>query len=173
MPVPLLFLLFINDLPNVSRHFKFYLFADSTNIYYDSGTIEDLTKRVNNELEYLKRWLDAKKLSLNIRQTNFTIFHSSADTIPLNIAINIGKKHITKVKNIKSLGVLLDEHFTWRYHISKLSKKLARTCGLLFKVRYLLPRSILIMLYNALFCLLYNGYYCLGSNVCFILRTTT
>ena len=42
---PLLFLLFINDLPNVSRRLKFYLYADDTNIYYDSDTIEDLTKK--------------------------------------------------------------------------------------------------------------------------------
>ena len=52
---PLLFLLFINDLPNVSRHLKFYLFADDTNIYYDSDTIEVLTKKVNNELKFVKR----------------------------------------------------------------------------------------------------------------------
>ena len=33
---PLLFLLYINDLPNVSKHLKFYFFADDTNLYYDS-----------------------------------------------------------------------------------------------------------------------------------------
>ena len=148
---PLLFLLFINDLPNASRRLKFYIFADDTNIYYDSDTIEDLTKKVNNELKYVKRWLDANKLSLNISKTNYIIFHSYADSIPLNTVIKIGKKHIAKVKYIKFLEVLLDEHLTWRYHISELSKKLVRTCGILFKVRCLLPRSILIMLYNALF----------------------
>ena len=99
----------------------------------------------------MKRWLDANKLSLNISKTNYIIFHSYADSIPLNTVIKIGKKHIAKVKYIKFLGVLLDEHLTWRYHISELSKKLARTCGILFKVKCLLPRSILIMLYNALF----------------------
>ena len=50
---PLLFLLFINDLPSASRRLKFYIFADDTNIYYDSDTIEDLTKNVNNELKYV------------------------------------------------------------------------------------------------------------------------
>ena len=148
---PLLSLLFINDQPNVSRHLKFYLFADDTNIYYDSDTIEDFTKKVNNELKYVTRWLDANKLSLNIGKTNYIIFYSSADSIPLNIAIKFGKKHIAKVKYIKFLGVLLDEHLTWRYHIADLSKKLARICGILFKVRYLLPRSTLITLYDALF----------------------
>ena len=42
---PLLFLQLIKDLPNVSRRLKFYLFADDTNTYYDSDTIEDLTEK--------------------------------------------------------------------------------------------------------------------------------
>ena len=126
----LLFFLFINGLPNASRRLKFYLFADDRNIYHGSDAIEDLTKKVNNELKYVKRWLDASKLSLNISKTNYIIFHSSADSIPINNAVKIGKKHIAKVKYIKFLGVLLDEHLTWRYHISELSKKLARTCGI-------------------------------------------
>ena len=53
-PLLLSIILFINYLPNVSRHLKFHLFADDTNIYHDSDTIEDLSKRVNNELRYVK-----------------------------------------------------------------------------------------------------------------------
>jgi len=83
---PLLFLLFISDLPNVSRRLKF-IFADDTNIYYDSDTIEDFTKKVNNELKHVKRLLDANKRSLNISKTNYIIFHSTADSIPLNTVI--------------------------------------------------------------------------------------
>ena len=52
---PLLFLLFINDLPSVSRKLKFYLFADDTNIYYETDTPEKLIKKVNTELKYVKR----------------------------------------------------------------------------------------------------------------------
>ena len=149
---PLLFLLFINGLPYISRRSNFYLFDDDTNIYYyDSDTNEDLTKKVNNELKYLKRWLEANKLSLSTSKSNCIIFHSSADSIPPNIAIKIGNKHIAKVKYVKFLGVFQDEYLTWKYHITELSKKLTRTCGVLLNVRCLLPRSMLIMLYNALF----------------------
>ena len=88
---------------------------------------------------------------MNISKTNYIIFLSSTDSIPFNIAVKIGKKHIAKVKYIKFLGVLLDEHLTWRYHITELLKELARTCCILVKVRRLFPRSILKMLYNALF----------------------
>ena len=51
----LLFQIFINDLPNVSRKLKFYLFVDDTNIYYDTETLDKLVKTVNIELKFVKR----------------------------------------------------------------------------------------------------------------------
>ena len=45
----------------------------------------------------------------------------------------------------------LDENVSWKYHLSELSKKLSRTCGIFFKVRHLLPTSVLVSLYNSLF----------------------
>ena len=148
---PLLFLLYINDLPNVSKKLKFYLFADDTNIYCESSDLSNLIKIVNRELRSVKKWLDANKLSLNIDKTNYIIFHSSSVSIPSDAVIKIGKKHIKRLKFVKFLGLLLDEHLSWKYHLSELSKKLARTCGIFFKIRNLLPLDVLLCLYNALF----------------------
>ena len=148
---PLLFLIFINDLPNVSRKLKFYLFADDTNIYYDTETLDKLVKTVNIELKFVKRWLDANKLSLNIDKTNYVISHSTSSSIPPDTVIRIGKKHITRVKYVKFLGLLLDENLSWKYHLGELSKKLARTCGIHFRIRNLLTSESLICIYNALF----------------------
>ena len=41
---PLLFLLYINDLPNIGKVINFYLFADDTNIYYESKSLIDMEK---------------------------------------------------------------------------------------------------------------------------------
>ena len=75
---PLLFLLYINDLPNVSKKLTFYLFADDTNIYFDSPDLLDLQKTVNKELSKMKKWLESNRLALNIDKTNFVLFHSSS-----------------------------------------------------------------------------------------------
>ena len=45
---PLLFLLYINDLPNISKILKFYLFADDTNIYNENDSLEEMKKIMQN-----------------------------------------------------------------------------------------------------------------------------
>ena len=61
---PILFLIYINDLPNSSTKLPFYLFADDTNIYFESESLSTLQKVVNKEHRYVKKWLDANKLAL-------------------------------------------------------------------------------------------------------------
>ena len=72
---PLLFLIYINDLPNVSKFLSFFLFADDTNIYFKSHDLTQLQKIMNRELKKVKKWLDANRLALNIDKTNFVVFH--------------------------------------------------------------------------------------------------
>ena len=48
----LLFLIYINDLPNVSKVLSFFLFADDTNIYYKSHDLTHLQKIMNREFQY-------------------------------------------------------------------------------------------------------------------------
>ena len=148
---PLLFLIYINDLPKSSSKLSFYLFADDTNIYFESSSLSTLQKVVNKELSHIKKWLDANKLALNIDKTNFVIFHSPQNSLNDTVNIKIGSQHVKQAKYVKFLGLLLDERLCWKYHLSELSKKLSITCGIFFKVRHLLPTSVLTSLYNSLF----------------------
>ena len=77
-----LFLIYINDLPNVSKFLTFFLFADDTNIYFKSHDLIHLQKIMNRELRKVKKWLDANCLALNIDKTNFVIFHSPHTKLP-------------------------------------------------------------------------------------------
>ena len=74
---PLLFLIFIYDSPNVSKRLTFYLFADYTNIYFESSDLPTIQKVVNQELRKVRKWLEANRLALNIEKNNFVSFHST------------------------------------------------------------------------------------------------
>ena len=88
----------------------------------------------------MKMWLDVNKLSLDIDKTNFIFMifkspqHSSAETGN----IKIGNLPVKRTCYVKFLGVLLDENLSWKYHTTELSKKLARTCGMFFKMLLIL-----------------------------------
>ena len=111
---PLLFLLYINDLPNVSKHLSFYLFADDTNIYFEANDLLTLQKVMNRELRHVKKWLDANQLALNIDKTNFVVFHSPEKNLMEPIILKFGLKKISRANKVKFLGVLLDETLSWK-----------------------------------------------------------
>ena len=73
---PLLFLIYINDLPNISKKPSFFLFADDTNIYFESDDPVKVERIVNKELKHLNLWLNVNRLALHIDKTNFVIFDS-------------------------------------------------------------------------------------------------
>jgi hypothetical protein len=75
---PLLFLIYINDMPNCSSKLSFRIFADDTNIFASSSSITDLHLEtlINEELTKIKEWCDINKLSINVKKTNYMIMHN-------------------------------------------------------------------------------------------------
>ena len=102
----ILFLIFINDLPKVSKFLNFYLFADDTNIYYESSDLLNIQKNVNRELRKVRQWLEANRLALNIDKTNFVLFHSSQRSLTEHIVLKIGNKKLKQEGHVRFLGVL-------------------------------------------------------------------
>ena len=147
---PLLFLLYINDLPNISDSLKFYLFADDTNIYYESDNLNRLEKTMNKELEKLHEWLCLNRLSLNISKTNFVVFHAKGKPKHSVVTILINKQAIDEVNSVKYLGILIDSQLTFKNHIDELSKKVSRAIGVLYKLRPYVTAKILTSVYYAI-----------------------
>ena len=120
---PLLFSLYINDLLNISSKLKFFLFADDTNIYFESHDLVQLEKIVNKEFKKLYLWININRLSLNVSKTNFIIFHPYNKPLKQHITVKINNKSIIEKDYIKYLGVIVDSHLNWKQHIFNISKK--------------------------------------------------
>ena len=65
---PPLFLLYINDLNQAIKFFKVHHFADDTNFLCLSNSIKKLNKQVNGDFKHLANWLNANKISLNVKK---------------------------------------------------------------------------------------------------------
>ena len=71
---PLLSVIDINDIHNSLAKFSFYVFADDTNLLYTNTNLKSLEKTVNSELLQVFDWLNANKLTLNAKKSNYVIF---------------------------------------------------------------------------------------------------
>ena len=77
---PLLFLLFINDLPDATNLY-IKLFADDTFLCAESKSISDLEAEVNVELNKVSIWLQSNQLTLNVKKSKYMII-TNKKTIP-------------------------------------------------------------------------------------------
>ena len=154
---PILFLLYINDMPNATSFFS-SLFADDT-MFTCSGSNLDLLKSFSNkELEKCKIWFQTNKLSLNVSKTKFMIFRSNKmPTIQENFKLFIGDSEIERIGSglktqcFKFVGVYLDETLSWNFHINHVNSKLASANYALNQVKNILPKNILKTIYAAMF----------------------
>ena len=149
---PLLFLLYINDLPR-SCTMDGWLFADDTALANACDNFDELNKCLNIQVNKVQRWLLANKLSIHYaKKTQFILFipRSKAKDKPKEFLLEMGGHIIEQTATYKYLGVLIDENLNWVPQIDFMCKKLASVCGLLSKVRHYLNRNSLMLIYNSL-----------------------
>ena len=130
----LLFLLYINDLPNTSKLLSFHLFADDTNIYFSRKNLNDLELILNQELHAVAEWMKSNRLALSILKTNFFLFHSKRLKPYKSLNLKIDGVNIQEVSTVKYLGVTFDSNLTWKNHVNELCLKLSKTVGIVLIV---------------------------------------
>jgi len=159
---PLLFIIYINDLPKSSTIFDFLMYADDTTLYCCIDKINPIHREqiLNDELEKVNYWLTSNKLSINVAKTKYMLFYKSPKCVP-NLNIHINNNVVLRVNSFNFLGLHLSSNITWSTHVDTISKKISRVIGLLHKMKYVLPPNILLSLYNSL--ILPHINYCLLS----------
>ena len=123
---PLLFLIYINDLHKAINYSKTRHFADDTNLIIKGKSPKKLQKQLNLDLRSLCNWLKANKISLNVSKTELLIFRHPNKKIDFDFRLKIDGKRLISNKYVKYLGVLIDEHLNWTFHLNVLCTKLSR-----------------------------------------------
>ena len=149
---PLLFSICINDLVTVSNKLNFLMYADATTIYFnlEDFSRDDVVNCVSIELNKVNNWLHENKLSLNIEKTKCMIFHRHQKKIePMSFSIN--EVQLDNVSSLKFLGIMLNEHLTWKAHANMITIKLSKVVRIINKLKYVYPEAALMTLYTSLF----------------------
>ena len=148
---PLLFLIYINDLPSALDKMTPVMFADDTNLVIKGKDVTELTEVLNSELTSLDDFFRANKLKLNAGKTKLVCFRKkgrafSSDSIP----VTLDNQKLDFAENVTFLGLSLDEHLTWEDHCNKVANKISRNTGVLNRSKKVLPLSSLLTVYNSL-----------------------
>ena len=128
---PLLFLIFINDLPDATKLFV-KLFADDTFLCTESEDFAALENEVNVELDKVFVWLASNKLTLNIDKCKFMIISNKRE-IP-NFSVKLDGISLKSCEAYKYLGVFIDKNLNWESHIEYITQKISKACGALAKL---------------------------------------
>ena len=154
---PLLFIIYINDLPASVPLLKVLLFADDTSALYKSRNESVLFSTMNEQLQKLERYFAVNKLSLNVRKTRAIAFLPPKvhfhyhDLIIEGQAIQWCCSPGATEESFKFLGVLLDDKLTFQHHIKKLYGKLCSASYAVASSAKVLPMQTAINVYRSLY----------------------
>jgi hypothetical protein len=150
---PVLFLVFINDLPNASK-LSTILFADDTALVGKGTDVQELAKEMEKDLEGITEWFRANKLSLNTKKTKAMMMRNMKDDgIEWEVAMDGAR--LQRVggtegeKAARYLGLMLDEGLTWEWQIKKVIGKV-KTGAFALKRLKGAPQEVIKSVYYAL-----------------------
>lgn len=142
---PLLFLLYINDLPTAVTSSSIHLFADDTTIYFSHSDPEIIQRSLQHDIDKVNNWFKANKLTINTNKTKSMLINHNHNPLSINLSIN--NENIKQASSHKLLGLYIDQNLKWDVHIAALRKKLSPKLGLLSRLRHKLPQEAMLQLY--------------------------
>ena len=118
------------------------MFADDTNLFFNSSSYGALYEITNSQLKHDEAWLSANKLTLNTDRTPYVAFRTP-DSLPPPTALSIQSKnkHLKRVNTCKFLGLIINEHLSWKPHMQWLLQKLRCSYRVINKVKQYLDKS--------------------------------
>ena len=148
---PLLFLLYINDLPESLCKTTPCLYADGTQIFASSDDYAELIDKLNYDLNKISEWLARNKLQHHPTKTKVMIIGSAHNlrNKVRDYPVMLNGKSIPRTSSFECLGVFLDETMSWAEHIEKTGKKVRAGIALMKRFKPFVPNNTLQMIYNA------------------------
>ena len=153
---PILFLLFINDLPSAAQCSTVDIYGDDTTLSLSSDVTNGLTAMSSapkQDLDEVSRWSAADNMVTNTGKTKCLLITGKRIPCKLDncsLELKLVNSDIEQVDSQKLLGVTIDKHLSFDVHVEELCKKLSQRIAVLRKIRRFIPIEQRILYYNAM-----------------------
>ena len=147
---PLLFIVFVNSLPDSVKS-KCVMYADDTTLLTSSSDPLTLETDLKRSLDMVANWFNSNQLTLNIKKTKLMMFGTwQALSKFKDIRLTYDNNNIEIVDKFKYLGVVFDPHLSWTEHVNYMSSNISKRIGVIRRVQYYLPSNTANLLAKAM-----------------------
>lgn len=143
---PLLFIIFINDLPDYISCGTPYLYADDTSIILMADSCDEFNENAQKCWEDLTNWFLNNGLKVNCEKSFYITFRRSTRSIDFHCELPIRKSDC-----VRFLGVELDPYLRWNNQVDKINKRLASACYTLRALSKTSDKKTLLIIYFSYF----------------------
>ncbi|KAI8522085.1 hypothetical protein Bbelb_018390 [Branchiostoma belcheri] len=149
---PLLFCLYVNDLPNVIEKCSIHMYADDTVLYYSADSVKACEETVSMDMKRVVKWLNENKLLLHPDKTKAMLFGLPQKLRHAGTSVNItdGTNVYEQVDSFTYLGITLDPSLRWSAHVQRITKKLLSGLGAMRRARAFVTKEVLQTMYQTL-----------------------
>lgn len=144
---PILFIVFINDLPRYLNGIHTTIYADDTSLLISGGDCQVFRDRLDVSTDLLQRWFSDNSLYLNVDKTHYVVFHPRQRLNFSAYDVSMAGGPVERVDTVSFLGVLFDDTLTFRGHCERLIKSLNSRCHVIRNLRAVFDIPQLLMCY--------------------------
>jgi hypothetical protein len=163
---PLLFILFINDLPLNIQGTKVVLFADDTSLLITGKDECFLQQKITKVMREVETWFRRNNLIINTEKTRAMSFHSKQMRLPLRPKVIFKNLEIVYKSELRFLGLCITENLKWDAHTRALSSKLCKVVYIIKLLKEIISSYMIKCIYYSKFwsCLKYGIIFWGGSS---------
>lgn len=127
------------------------MFADDTAIYCSSRTALDLEAKLDEDLNYVKDWLNKHRLTLNIKKSKLLLIGGQKRLKLLRqVNLKIKDENIERTGHYKYLGVVINENLTWSDHVDLICSKVSNRLRMIKRIKHLLANKSRDIIFNTI-----------------------
>lgn len=155
---PLLFNLYVNELPQFVSKCRLFQYADDTVLLSTHASFDTCVYNLQADATSIMNWCTDNGIGINRQKTKLVCFHNPHKRIDHPVPFFVHDSKCINCKctplqfssNVKYLGIMFDSDMTWNTHFTGISKKLRSLSCLLYNTRHLLPFSVRKVIVHAL-----------------------